>query len=254
MNAAFTSAYNDLTNPPVADPPFITFDAKTQLFRIWYGPAYFPTAGNPLNVFFNAELWTLFNSFKHTLSNNSATFDPDGKDVQLTLANLNEMNKAVADIAADPLTYLYYSEQEYITTYNWNPFKRIIIRTASMPIQSEYVRGTGSDTSQIITDFLPPSNSTDLRSVYQYIPFGQYRLIDLTSDEALKDISIRVYWEDIFGNQNPLYLPYKSQMTIKLGFFRKSLFDNTFQDIHEKGDEPFTVPLTNRRGRIVRRK
>lgn len=64
----------------------------------------------------------------------------------------------------------------------------------------------------------------EVRSTFQYYSAGQYRLVDLVSDTAIRDIDIQVYWEDKFGNLNTFYLQPNSNINIKIGFFSKELY------------------------------
>ena len=125
LNAALLSAFN-VVKPPAAEfPPYVTYNPVTQLFRLWFDSFYLPESGNPIELWFNAPLFTLFNSFYHQLNMPSNQFDPEGKDVRILTENLNGTNQAIFNPVMN--TYAYYNEQEYITTYNWNPFKRIVI-------------------------------------------------------------------------------------------------------------------------------
>ena len=84
--------------------------------------------------------------------------------------------------------------------------------------------------AKVASDFNKPNDIEDLRSTYQFLPTAQYRLIDLLSDEPIREIDIKVWWQDLDGNLTLVQLPWNSQINIKLAFVRKSLYNDYTKD------------------------
>ena len=80
----------------------------------------------------------------------------------------------------------------------------------------------------ILTDFVPNISAAagESRSIAYYVPTSQYRLVDLISTNPLQKIDIRIFWEDRDGNLYPLEISIFQQASLKLGFFKKSLYNS----------------------------
>jgi hypothetical protein len=121
--------------------------------------------------------------------------------------------------------------QEYSTLNLWTSLRKILITTNSIPIISEYTPSNNSGISStlpIITDFVPQIETPGQnRSIAYYVPTSQYRLADMTSSEQLNTIDLKIYWQDTQGNIYPLIISKYQQASVKLGFFKKSLYNST---------------------------
>ena len=230
INTALEEAFNDLTAPPAGSvAPFITFNSTTQLFTLYgQNDSYNESLDPRVEVFMNDQLYSLFGSFYVERLSSGTSFNANGRDVRIKFVDLK--NNVVDGIdPLDPNVYVAMM-QDFSTLYNWNPYKRIVIVSNNLPIQSESVLGDGDGFLNVLTDFEPSNDVTDTRSVYQYEPSAQYRLIDMVSDAPLRNIDLAIYWQDIDSNLIPLYIPFDSQVTLKLAFIRKSMFDNNWAD------------------------
>ena len=233
INVALENAMTILkTNFPADVPlqaspnPFMIYDPISKLFAFYVDELLFNTVNDPhIEMYMNDPLWTLFGSFPFQRIYNGQPLNPvDSKDVQILFKNHG--NNLVPNPNSDPndeTIYIYLS-QEYVTTYNWNPFKKIVITTTSLPILGENIDSTGNNQRTILTDFIPSVSATEFRTVYQYYPISQYRLIDLTNDAPLKAFDINVWWEDVDGDLQLIYLPWNSQISIKIAFLKKNLY------------------------------
>ena len=114
--------------------------------------------------------------------------------------------------------------QDYVTLFNFNPYKRIIMTTNLIPIQSESIRGSGDGTLKILTDFEPVSETRDVRSVFQYFPTGPYRLTDCKDHGTIRNIDIKFFWQGVNNEFFPIQIPWNSQITMKLAFFNKDMY------------------------------
>lgn len=132
-----------------------------------------------------------------------------------------------------PPLYWKFTE-DYITVEQWSSLRKIIVSSSSIPIVNEYIPVANNSNSSvtasfpILTDFTPQiQNSGDAKSIAYYVPPGQYRLIDMISDNPLRKVDIKIYWQDKNSNIFPLEIGTFEQAEVKLGFFRKSLYKNT---------------------------
>lgn len=223
-------------NFPSPDPvqtavtPFMIYDPVTKLFAFYSDNEFFNPViggGQTIKMFMNDQLWTLFNSFPNQRNYFGQVLNQaSGEDIQILITNNgNNLTMDPNGDANNTTTYVYTS-QEFTTIYNWNPFKKIVITTTSLPVIGENVDSTGNNQRTILTDFVPSVSATEFRTVYQYFPTSQYRLIDLTNDGPLKAFDVNVWWEDINGDLNLIYLPWNSQIEVKLAFVKKSMYIN----------------------------
>jgi len=121
----------------------------------------------------------------------------------------------------------------------WNPCKQLIFTTALMPVNNELVGlpvvqnsdpRLNSDVqnnnfSPIITDLEVPLVSGDeTKCNVSYSPSGEYRLIDLQSNQPINSIEISVYWKDQYGTLHPFTLEPGCFSSLKL-LFRKKVFN-----------------------------
>lgn len=236
--------------------PYFQFNTGTGLFSLTV-PSFFTTLTAPAlfipRIYANIASTTFFFSFDlfSNVSNISSNINPLGNDFYF-ITNPNENNKAyINGVTIPPTTippalpaqsFYYEYTQEYSVIEYWTSLRKIIILSNSIPGKNEYVPATNnvnnfgiSDNSgvnvsyPILTDFVPNISPTagDSRSIAYYVPQSQYRLVDLISTNPLQKIDIRIFWQDRDGNLYPLLLSLYQQASIKLGFFRKSLYNAT---------------------------
>jgi len=104
-----------------------------------------------------------------------------------------------------------------------------LILSNNLPILSEVVPSTNntgvSAALPVITDFVPQlSMAGDTRSIAIYNPTAQYRLVDLSGQSPLSNIDIKIQWQDVLGNLYPILVSSGQQISLKIGFFKKSLY------------------------------
>ena len=210
--------------------PFMTFDSTTKLFTFWaielciLNSEIPEIAANPIKIYFNEYLYEFFSSLPAIQVNPDNTITGYPIDYQLNILNTRNNQTEFRDF--DPLTIWFTTVQDYITIINWNPFRKILIVTNLLPVQTELVDGSGDGFLPIISDFIPTVDTVDVRSTFQYTPAGQYRLVDLVSDGPINKVDLFVYWQDLWGNLNNMYLEPYVTMSVKLGFFNKELYNN----------------------------
>jgi hypothetical protein len=195
---------------------------------------------NPITIWFSTGLNYFFDNFYSNYLSQGAS---DHKDVQIIITNLYNTNST-------PITYVVSGggttsdmqiqmKQEYQATYRWSDISLIVFKTYSLGTRPEYAQnpnltsnlvsntqaGVAIPTSQILTDFaIDPVLPGDSQSLAVYTP-AIYRLIDILGAKT-NSIDISIYWRDKIGDEYPITIPPNGSITVKLGFFKKSLFKN----------------------------
>lgn len=206
----------------VADIPRYLFDAKTNLISLVVPNGFI--AGNN-NLYINYDLLSYLPNFRY----------------------FSESDNLFRYIMTDPSSYypsddygvynsagLYKTfQQQLVSIVDWFVMRRILVVSSSFPINFESVPtiiksgntisySTQNASFPIIADFvLQIDNFT--KNVAYYVPF-QYRLIDVVSNQAIKELNLSIFWEDKFGNVYPLPISRNAQAAIKIGFLNKKLF------------------------------
>lgn len=209
--------------------PHFFFDSNTQLISLIV-PDLFITAGHPV-IYINSVLWSYLGNFQYSYLGPN---QPNGKDYVFLLSNLPTYpteNLAYAlynqTPAVPPIYYKY--TQEYKSVAGWTSLRKIVITTNSIPIRNEFVpasNGSGENISfPILTDFVPAlENASDTRNIAYYVPTSQYRLIDLSGNDPLYKINIKILWEDRKGNLYPITISQFQQASLKLAFVSKNIY------------------------------
>lgn len=234
LNHALQVAHDNVTGKPVgSEPPYVIYDPTVKLFSLiaqqsQYSVDISPTPVPPalpttpptfdagIKVYFDFQLYALFNGMpSRTVAEGSAesTF---GRDVQIL----------IADYQNNTYNVDYFQIQQTLPSIEyWSPVKQILFITELIPINSEYTAVSSSSFRKILTDFEPiTSYSTDVPATYQYFPQGQYRLIDLIGTKPLYSIDLQVKWLDVNGNEHFVLIPPFQQLTAKLLFVKRNLY------------------------------
>jgi len=237
LNTALSTGFNALLtkpstiggNPPA--PPIFTYNSVTQLFSFVCQKDYYDISlANPIKIYMNHKLFTIMGSFiKKTISLND--FANDGRDILLYPSdyyynNLNTPNYN-PPFSGD---YLVIT-QEYISILNWNPFKRIIFSSNTLPVNQTLINGNGDDSIKALDSFIAPS-STQERTQYTYTPQFPGRLLNMTTTSILRKIDINIYWVDVYGNIYILQIPWNQQSVVDLLFSNKEMYKNYYPIKH----------------------
>jgi hypothetical protein len=229
-----------LVDPDVT-PPFFYFNPATSLINIVVSTVF--TTDLSAFIYVNTPLRNYLDAFNYLFFGFN---QPNGYEYQFSfVAGLSPTpDKAyyLPGTATNvPPTYYQFS-QDYPTISAWTSLRKIIISTNTIPISNEYIP-TGNNSNRqsgvaasfpILTDFVPNIElAGQSRSIAYYVPTSQYRLIDLISDTPLQKIDLKVYWEDTRGNLYPLLISLYQQGSIKIGFFRKSLYKQMNQLLYK---------------------
>jgi hypothetical protein len=201
--------------------PFYIYNPVTQLLSLQVAQDFINTGAA---VYFNEQtnhFGSGFNTFFYGYN------QPNGKDYSHILLPLPPNS---------PVGGPYVYSEDYITIDLWFSLRRLIVTTDTIPINTEYVptqnpnqfgANTGINSSlPIITDFIPQLTfANEARSIAYYNPTSQYRLVDLVSEAPIRRLNFRIYWEDKFGNLFPLLISIFQQVSMKIAFIRKELYN-----------------------------
>ena len=180
--------------------------------------AYNITLPNPIKIFMNAPLFTLFNSFPAI---NQPYPAPLGKQYRLVFSNIGGSNVVPITPSTDP-TINYDAIQvfqEYSTIECMNPIASLVFTSNSLPIEPNQVStplifnnsqqlsygGSNNATENIITDLV--SDSGLYRPNLVYLPTAEYRRISLTGNTPLYTIDINIFYR----LRNSQLIPFRLQ-------------------------------------------
>jgi hypothetical protein len=237
--AAFVAANPAAPQAIAAVAPFFYFDPVTQLISLvthnsWATTIaqFFPDPINVARVDFNAELGIYLDGFKSLMTPGvpllpSPTIPPQD-EVEVVVENLGYNGYPVNTYPAVP-TYLK-TTQNYNVITAWNSLRKLVITTNTIPIVAEAVPTNNQNNGvaaslPIISDFVPQLTSAgDSRTIAYYNPTAQYRIVDMQQNQPLQKVDLKVFWEDKDNNLYPLLINKYNQASIKVGFFKKSLY------------------------------
>lgn len=238
VNNALQSCYNGLNSLviaaggtlPSAYPVFCEFDPYTSRAILNADQAgYARTLANPIKLFMNTSLYTLFSSFEATIEGFSPALN--GKNYQIMIYSVNGSN--IYTLGSVNYLQMY---QEYSTSALWCPVSSIAFTTGTIPIlpsqttaplifNSLTQTGTGnnSNITPMLTDFeVPLDTGSEYKPNIFYAPTSEYRLIDLVGNSPLSSLQISCYWKDNYGILHPFKLSSGCSASIKIMFRRKA--------------------------------
>jgi len=201
---------NDVILPDNVIAPNMTFDNSSQLASININADNYGITSSKINIYFNSALMELFVSLP---------FQRYGVNAQ------NGMNFMLNNLMGSDPTII---QQEYSTVANWCPITSIVFTTSLIPVISNQVglpaiynngllvsSTSNASSFNIITDLV-----ADNFAFTPYIIYSPsiFRYISLLPNQKISQLDIAVYYQDRFGNLNPVLLPNNSSMTVKLLF------------------------------------
>jgi len=203
----------------------------------------FPTT-NPVVLFFNAPLFSLFSSFPAkylgfqgvTLGRNFQ-FEPTtigGTQVQTVQPPFNQGQTPATPPALPPPSYIACNiYQEFSTTPSWTPITAFVFTSNTLPIYPNQVStplvfnnlqqvtfgGNNADTLNIITDLVSDTGTYKPNLVYE--PSAQYRYITLFGNRPLFNLDVQIFYRTKLGGLIPFRLQSGGTVTLKIAFIKK---------------------------------
>jgi hypothetical protein len=223
-------------------PPLISWDPTTNSATMYADTEGYDVnpalAIDPIEVYFNSPLFSLFNSFPAIYLGETAV---NGKNFKIPFVDIGGTNCTQIippgqPVPVPPATYINYRaivwSQEQSTTASWSPILSVVFTSNTLPIESNQVStpvifsnnqnivlgGNNSDFSNIITDIV--SESGNYRPNLVFNPSAEYRMISLKGNKPLYTIDLNIYYKITTGELIPLRLRSNESVTLKL-YFRK---------------------------------
>lgn len=187
-----------------------------------------------VKLFFNTPLFSLFPSFPSECFGWSNV--QNGKNYLIAVQNAGYNTST--DFLTNAVSILTF--QEYATTPLWNPIQSLVFTTNLLPVVPELTAApirfgnTGSFTSSgnnanltnTLTDFeVALQKGSEYLPTVNYVPAGEYRLIDLFGTSPVNSINVNIYWRNRFGALTPVTLASGGNCNLKIMFRRKD-FNN----------------------------
>lgn len=229
INNALADAFLLLPGAPITTPPFLIYNAETQLISLIADKLFYDRdLPIPIRVFFNGKLQRFFGGIPYIFYSIN---DPLGRDSAFLINDLRNNTYLLPNIPPGP-TYLNIT-QNYNTLSDWNSFKSLKIITSIIPIRMESTPSAQTlqnsngvvNLESIVTDFEPLLLAgAEGRTTIQYQLDGPYRLINMTDINPLSRLDLQVYWTDELLNKYLVYVPEGQILTIKIAFIKKSSY------------------------------
>lgn len=243
INLAFARSFDALKSvfpaAPGTEPPYIQYNAETQLFSIILQKAYVqvlplipppppPDPPEVITVHWNAPLNRFLQAIPNKFNGNgqvSIDQGTPGKDNELYTFNYNNNTffKQLIGVASPASPEYFQFEDEWNVTQNWQSLNTIVFLSGSLPSRPEYISTVSEDGGQnflpIVLDFQPFLQlAGDTRSFLSFFPQGPYRMSDVLRSNAIRRIQLSIFWSDRTGRLFPLELNPSDFADIKLLF------------------------------------
>lgn len=187
---------------------------------------------NPIKIYFNTALYSLFNSFPSIIQGFTGTTTL-GRNIQIGVVNVGDTN--LQTIIPKGTTTSYNAicvYQEYATTSSMSPIVSVVFTSNTLPIQSTQVStpvvfyngvatisGTNADVCNVITDIVADDGLYKPNLVYE--PTSQYRLITLYGNSPISNLDIQIFYRLKDGTLQPFLIQSGGAVTLKIAFLKK---------------------------------
>jgi hypothetical protein len=229
-------------------PPIFQWDTSSDTGAILTIPQYDlnpainpgESGNEPIRIYFNAPLFSLFNSFPCRIKGYSVA--GGNENFEIAVVNQGGLNTTlitppIYDTVATgvvPRAIPYISTyQETSTISSISPITAIVFTSNTMPITPNQVStpliftdtqqiafgGNNADFANIITDLV--SDTGAYRPSLVYTPSAQYRLVSLNGNRPLFNLDLQIFYRLRNGELVPFRLASGGSVTIKLAFLKK---------------------------------
>lgn len=237
INTALALDFAGIGVPPVGSaPPQFIWNATEQLIDLFVDPSYVatPPALPALQIGISSTLAPFLTGFVTDFQNTAAhpyilELTPSQALLQPAIGARTNLPVSVQ---AAPAT-LYKFQQQATVVGLWNKARTILITSSLLPVRPEFVptnvtsnnNSVSSGTARIISDFLLPPETNPMigRTILEYLPTAEYRMIDLNGEAPMYSIDMQMFWTDFLGNVYPLILPSGGTFSAKIMFRRIGL-------------------------------
>jgi hypothetical protein len=245
VNPAFALAYKNLATKvlptilPSLSAPFMLWDPSSST-AILNAPldGYDLNLDNPIQIFFNSPMYTLFSSYPALSAGITAT-----EGCNYLINSYDQQGLNIFKVVSSGISYIQVF-QEYSTAPLWTPVTSIVFTTSMIPVSPEITAapivyqnngsfqsiGGNANLTNVLTDFVVSlDKGTEYKPNVNYTPVGPYRFIDLFGRSPISSINVSVYYKNRFGTLIPITLSPGTSASIKILFRRKD-FNNMLVD------------------------
>jgi hypothetical protein len=220
---------------PTTNSPILNWDSTANQGVLYTDVAgYDAQLANPIIVYMNSALYSLFGSFPAVYR---GLDDVNLAHYRIITANVGNTN--LIAIVPPPPEVQYdaiITTQEWSTQSAFNPIVALVFTSNTLPINATNVStplvfrdgvnlgisGSNSAMANIITDIVSDTGLYSPNLVY--LPSAQYRLIDLFGTQPLYNLDISIYYRLKSGELQPFRLQSGGTVSMKLLFIKKNLY------------------------------
>lgn len=235
--AQLVTQLNAVIPLPTLNAPFINYNQDTKICDLYVDQAgYDNTLANPIEIYFNTPLFTLFSSFDSTYFGYQNIIN--GKNYRIETytkpGGLNLVGLPLLPVPVTPPTYnAIKMTQDDSTISLWNPVSAVVFTCSILPVNPSLTglpkvwnsyanllsNGNNSNVTSILTDI--EVQDGQYRGTLVYLPEPEYRLFDIIGDSPVSGIQISCFWRTVFGSLVPFKLGAQCSGSLKLLFRRK---------------------------------
>jgi hypothetical protein len=226
LNAAIQVAHTNLVIAGEAmgpSAPYFIYNTALEKFQLYMPEHYYQ---NNIFLSMNANLFQQIQLIEAVFNGYNSV---NGKDYTI----VNGPTPQDSNLTVVNAINFYLFTQEKSALYLLNEVQSIVFTSTSINVTKEFIGkndGQGNVGSlSIIADFVPDQSSGRDLSEYQYNVQGPPRLVNLTNTIPITEIDYQVGIRFRDGTIVPLYLEPGETCEVKFGFFKKSLYDNSFE-------------------------
>ena len=197
-----------------ANPPFFTLDGNKLRLVIPY--VYFTS-----NIVLGCNLYSY---------NNFATFSGYRSNSDFKFSNyynLQNNYRIWGEDETSPPTYIYLEEQGVNFINKITSFRSVVFTSQQLPLRREKISNPDNPNGyrQIITDFYPNfDNISDFRQDMTFVAVGNYKLINLQSNNIAYTLDWTINWVDEDGDLYVIQLDNNCRASVKFAFFKRKTF------------------------------
>lgn len=247
VDLAITQAFNSLTANviaaggvmPTTHRPIMSWDTQNNIACLTAeSSTYNRSLANPILMYFNAPLFTLFSTFvARYLGYQNVLL---GKNYLILIDSFLGTNTILLPTNEIPANQYVATQmfQERPSINGWSPISSIVFCSNTLPIVSNNLSaplvfsenitltqgnasGNNSNFAQIITDMSVGDNQYSPYVLYN--PTAEYRRVSMFGSSPLTNIDISVFWKDKLGVLRPFRLSSGGSCSIKILFEKKDV-------------------------------
>lgn len=225
INTALKLAHDNSGAPGTA--PYFLFDTNNQKLNLIVDATLVNeyNLGN-YSIGFNSDMMTYLEGFSYFEKSMQLVNFKNEIDLYSSGNVCNQYGGEFREIGG---THFLYSQDHY-SINKWFCLQKVSIISNTIPIHPEVLGIIPTDTTvnmPILFDIVSNNKlALQERGDIVYNNEGGNRLIDLTSQIPLTNINLNIVWTDMLGNVYPLFTSFFNTIELKLGFHKKSLYNN----------------------------